>query len=1006
MKIISSRKKHLLILFTVLVHSMYSQQSDAFVNENADYNNALRLYNNKSYAAAQEVFIKVRKTTKKNSTINSDASYFDAMCAVKLNQKDADKKVINFVAENPVSNKKNKAFLNVANFYFANKKTAYALKWYQKVNTDLISEENKKELNFKMGFSLLTANKLALARKKFFPLINDSKYGNDARYYYGFIAYKLEDYGVAESTLKEISDNKSYKAEIAYYLLDISFKSGNFEKCINVGKEILPSSKRKVASEISKIIGESYFNLEQYSESIPYLLGYKGKMGKWNNTDYYQVGYAYYKRNDFDNAIQYFNKIIGKKNTVSQNAYYHLAECYLNIDKKNEALNAFKAASEMNFNPQIKEDAALNYAKISYETGNPYENVSDVLQNYLKKYPNSKSFNEINELIVSSFINNKNYEGALNYLKSKNTKENLAFTYEVSLYRGIQLYNEKKLDLALPYFNKSKKSKDFSISNKGQYWEAETLFLLEEYEKSLFEFKDLKKDIQDNSFPLIDYNIGYANFKLKQYSDATNSFKEFLSKSYTDDEINYDAYLRLGDCYYANRKYEQSINAFNSVIKNEALQADYAQYQIGMCYGFLEDDNSKIKALTSVLDNYEVSNLKDDALYQLATTFTKIKENKKAHQAYDRLTKKYTNSNFVPKALVRQGLLYYNENKNSKALEKFKWVASKYPNSEDAFQAVRSAKNIYVDEDRLDDYVKWTKSLKFIEVSDNELENSSFAIAEKKYFEEKRPVAIAALKKYLKKFPKGKNNLKANYYLADVLFKEQLFDDALKTYELVLKSGVTEYNEEALTKIAQIYLEKQNYKKATPILSQLEKVANTTENIQFAQSNLMKCYNKTNEYNLAINYAKKVLSLEKLNEGLELDAKTTIARTSIINKDFSTAKEYFENIESFATGELKAESLYYNAFFKHKEKEYEASNEAIQKLIADYAKYKYWGVKSYIIMGKNYYQLKDVYQATFILENVIKNFSQFEDLVKEAQRELNDIKNNEAKTNNSVTPKN
>jgi outer membrane protein assembly factor BamD (BamD/ComL family) len=168
----------------------------------------------------------------------------------------------------------------------------------------------------------------------------------------------------------------------------------------------------------------------------------------------------------------------------------------------------------------------------------------------------------------------------------------------------------------------------------------------------------------------------------------------------------------------------------------------------------------------------------------------------------------------------------------------------------------------------------------------------------------------------------------------------------------------------------------------------------------------MKCYNKTNEYNLAINYAKKVLSLEKLNEGLELDAKTTIARTSIINKDFSTAKEYFENIESFATGELKAESLYYNAFFKHKEKEYEASNEAIQKLIADYAKYKYWGVKSYIIMGKNYYQLKDVYQATFILENVIKNFSQFEDLVKEAQRELNDIKNNEAKTNNSVTPKN
>ena len=57
-------------------------------------------------------------------------------------------------------------------------------------------------------------------------------------------------------------------------------------------------------------------------------------------------------------------------------------------------------------------------------------------------------------------------------------------------------------------------------------------------------------------------------------------------------------------------------------------------------------------------------------------------------------------------------------------------------------------------------------------------------------------------------------------------------------------------------------------------------------------------------------------------------------------------------------------------------------------------------------MGKNYYNLKDAYQATFILENIIKNFPQFEDIVKEAQTELDLIKTNEAKTNNSVTPKN
>jgi TolA-binding protein len=54
------------------------------------------------------------------------------------------------------------------------------------------------------------------------------------------------------------------------------------------------------------------------------------------------LGYAYYKQNDFENAISQFNKIINGKDFVAQNAYYHLGESYLKLDKKQEALNAFK----------------------------------------------------------------------------------------------------------------------------------------------------------------------------------------------------------------------------------------------------------------------------------------------------------------------------------------------------------------------------------------------------------------------------------------------------------------------------------------------------------------------------------------------------------------------------------------------------------------------------------------------------------------------------------------
>jgi hypothetical protein len=52
-------------------------------------------------------------------------------------------------------------------------------------------------------------------------------------------------------------------------------------------------------------------------------------------------------------------------------------ESYLKLDKKQEALNAFKM-SEMAFDASIQEDASLNYAKLSYEI-ELYQSVPAVL---------------------------------------------------------------------------------------------------------------------------------------------------------------------------------------------------------------------------------------------------------------------------------------------------------------------------------------------------------------------------------------------------------------------------------------------------------------------------------------------------------------------------------------------------------------------------------------------------------------------------------------------------
>lgn len=1006
MRVNCFKKSCFLFLFLTFTTIITAQESAINSHSNADFHKAMRLYNNKAYAASQEIFRKISHNSKEHLNLKADADYYDAMCAIKLQQDDADNRVIQFVENYPYNNKREKAYLNVGNYYFANRKAAHSLKWYQKVNEKLLSPEERDELNYKMGYALLVSNYLKDAKSRFQTLLGNPIYGNDARYYYGFIAYKQENFGEAEDNLSQLANDATYQAKANYYILDISFKAGRFDKSIQIGEKLLETTQdKKEVSEISKIVGESYFNLKKYDKAIPYLTEYKGKNGRWTNTDYYYLGYAYYQQKDYETAISNFNKIIGGNNKVAQNAYYHLAECYLELDKKLEALNAFKNASEMDFDAKITESASLNYAKLSYEEGNPYESVPDVLKGFLTKYPTSPNTAEISNLLVTSYLHQQDYQGALDFLSTSETPESKSIINEVSLYRGIQLFNENKIAEAKSYFTSATQSENPTVSNKGAYWLAETEYSLGNYQKALESFLSVtNKDIEEAK--MLNYQIGYTNFKLKSYPNAAKYFQQFLDQNIDDNDLNDDASNRLGDSFYASKSYSNAIKAYNKVIQEGGVGADYAQYQTAMSNGFLGKNDVKIQDLETLINEYSESQLKDDALFQLATTYTTTNNTSKAQKTYERLLANYPTSNYVPNVLLRQGLLYYGSNNNRKAIEKYKEVVAKHPTSNEARQAVTNIKNVYIDLGKVDEYAAWVKNIPFANVTNAELDNATYQSAENKFLENNNPKAIEGFNKYLQSFPNGINVLKAHFYLAQAYNNTKQFDKAIPHYSYVSKQNKNEFTEESLTKLANIYLEKQDWNNGILVLQQLEKDANYPQNIIFAQSNLMKGYYNKNDYANAIIYAEKVLTTGKVDTNIAEDAKIILARSSFKKNDFLTAEEYFNEASKKATGELKAECLYYNAFFLHENKEYEASTKAVQDLIANYSSYKYWGVKSYIIMAKNYYALKDAYQATYILENIIKNFTQYKDVIEEAKNELRTIKNKEAKTNESVTTQN
>jgi len=990
------------VLFSTIVSA---QKSAIYTYDLKDFDKAVALYNDKQYASAQHIFeyVKNQATTEE---VKSDCAYYIANCAIRTNQANADALMEKFVEDYPTSTKQNQAYIEVAHFFFEQGNYPKALQWFDRVDESYMSKSDLDKFNFQKGYSYFNAQKKKEATTYFNKVVNSPEFGSQAKYYLGFMAYEGDDYKEATKYFDEVSGEEKYKEKLSYFQADMNFKLGNFQKAIDLGQAAMAKSNALEKSELNKIIGESYFNLKQYGKAIPYLEQYAGRKGKWNNTDFYQLGYAYYEQKEYEKAISQFNKIIEGKDFVAQNAYYHLGLAYLNTGKKQEALNAFKNASEMDFNAQIQEDAALNYAKLSYEIGNAYQTVPGILLDFLKKYPNNSSRAEVEKLLVDSYISSKNYKEALVLLEKNRTPENKLAYQKVLFYRGLELYNESNYAEALKmFYGAVKEQKNPEYTARATFWKAESEYVTDDFQSALISYKQfagLAAAKQTDEYKNINYNIGYTYFKLKEYDQAANSFQAQIDNSKADKVRLNDSYLRLGDSRFVSSKYSQAMEAYAKAIDAKGVDADYAQFQKAISYGFMSKNDKKIDELNNFLQMYKKSEYRDDVLFELANTYVADKKNDQAIKTYDQLISEYKNGSFTSKSILRQGLIYYNSDRDEQALVKFKKVAAEFPKTPEALEAVSTARLIYVDSGKVDEYATWVRTLDFVAVTDVDLDNDTYEGAFKQYSQNNSKQAIVGFTGYVSKFPSGMHALEANFYLAQLLYAEGSETKSVANYQYVIGQPRNEFTEQSLTRLSQIFLKAKDCDKSVPVLIRLENEADYPQNKSFAQSNLMKCYYDKKDYDNSVIYAEKVLQNAKADTNVKSDAQIIVARAAMQTGEEDKAKAAYAKLSATSKGELAAEALYYDAYFKTKEGKFDASNVAVQKLAKNYSGYKYYGAKSLVLMAKNFYGLKDSYQATYILDNVINNFTDYPDVVEEAKRELSAIKLEESKTNSSI----
>ena len=936
-----------------------------------------------------------------------DISYFQMVTSLRLNEPGADDLIENFNLNYPNNYIIKNVYFDLANYYFNNEKYSYAQKWFNKIRAKDVPKPSLPIYYFNKGYTFFNKKNYQQAKQLLEKVKFNPKYESDAHYYLGHIAYQLEDYEGASSSFNRVSKSEQQE-DLGYFQVEMNFKLGRFKKAIQLGEEELKKTPIYNQSDLSKIIGESYFNTKEYRKAIIFLKNYKGKNGRWKHEDFYQLGYAYYKIGNYNKAIDQFSKIIGKKDKLAQNAYYFLAECYLKNKRKSSALNAYKSASSMKFSAEITKQSLLNYARLSYEIGNPYEPVTKVIIRFLEAYPKTQYENELTSFLLSSYTNSGSYDEVIALLSSQNDYKDERLLQKVNFLKALQLFTSGDYQKAKLYFKNSIDiDQNNNITSQSYFWKGQSEYELNNFQSSLKSFREFeKKSTSEELYGVLQYhyNLGYTLFKMKDYLLSMKAFEKVIEskENYSKNKLR-DAFLRLGDANFGLGQFWPAMENYNESIVLSPAQSDYALYQKSICYGFVDRNSKKIITLEKLIDSYPNSPFIDDSYFELGVTHASIGSFETAIETYEKLVSRFSQSPYIPKALLNKGLILYNQEKLLNSQQILKNLVVRFPKDGVAKQALVTLKEISIDLDNIPEFTLWLRTLKIDTYTDSELERTAFTAAEKQFLSNRKKQAKKSFLYYLDVYPRGFNSIQSRFTLAEIYYEEENFNEALNYYRQIIDLGSNEYREEALVKASKILISDLLLEDAIVLLEELNEVAVFPENKRYSLFNLMRAYYQSNQFVKSLDKVEEVLAINQLAPKIKWDAYDILAHASLKINDSLKAKKAFKILEKSPIDKLAAEALYFDAHNYFRIKEHVKSNEIIASLSQKFNAQPIWAAKSLLLMAKNFYALEDSFQATYILESLIENYSRFDDLTVIAKSLLEEIQQRESQKNASLS---
>jgi len=635
---------------------------------------------------------------------------------------------------------------------------------------------------------------------KTLSLLEKEKFGlQDDQAVFSFYLFILEQKGDYSKVLQLFNENNTgdyntaFSARIKLTVAEAFYKSGKFKQAENYYYAILNASPEISSVGFIRLFTLYKKDVEKQKEILSRAQLVLSEYPRLIQNFYIQIGIESFKQGKLDSAFSYLNRVwlSNKRMEAGSIVPLYLASIY---EKKKKPERAEKILVEYIKNSEAKDEKILFTLGDFYMKDMQWEKAGGILSEFLNSFPSSALGDKAAWLYSYSLYKQRKFQSSLAVLNNR----------MVRLKAGILIDSFIRL-----------KSKIFMSLNRGE----DALILLKEYIPLHPSDMGAKIDFMILSFQLHHYR-DVSSMYGKIIKDAQHAFRKDNRKA-----LLLGTYIN-GIVHIGTGEFDEGVKLLKSIDKKYLLENDlesiypYIAYYLGWAFYSKADYTEAVHWFSLITTGYRKSGLYPRALYLSGWSSYLLKDFSEASNDFALYSKA---AEFKDQGT---GLFYYGKvmaakGETEKAELIFQSLYTSRPEDAYADDALYTHAQLLEGMGKDKEAILLYNKLSKIYTRSPLAEEGMYKIGELYYKEKQYDNARQAFYTYRSHYPHGKMTDASLYWGGMSALKMSEKYGALIVWEkLVMDYKKSPFRSEILRKIAKVYSDEGEYKKALKYYSE------------------------------------------------------------------------------------------------------------------------------------------------------------------------------------------